>query len=228
MVFSYLHSFGLLKRYQQFTTGRMVRCNAKTAWHLNHRIRQMLTITAPELLEGIVEVDETYSGGSESNKHASKRTVRGGAGNKAMVLGAVERSGEVRVKVIAKTDQQNVIPAIKEFVAPDTIMVTDEHHAYNKLHLDYKHNTVNHREKEYVRYEDIKVHINSIEGYWNILKKQMNGIHHSVSQKHLQRYCNESAFRYNRRKTAQDERFADALANSEGTLKYKVLTAKND
>lgn len=64
-----------------------------------------------------------------------------------------------------------------------------------------------------MRFEDIKVHTNSIEGYWNILKKQINGIHHSVSQKHLQRYCNESAFRYNRRKTAQDERFADALAN---------------
>jgi len=75
----------------------------KTAWHLNHRIREMLTVTAPELLEGIVEIDETYCGGSESNKHASKRTVKGGAGGKAMVLGAVERGGNVRARVIAKT-----------------------------------------------------------------------------------------------------------------------------
>lgn len=198
----------------------------KSAWHLTHRIREMLNVNTPELLEGIVEIDETYVGGSESNKHASKRTVRGGAGGKNMVLGAVERQGEVRVKVIAKTDANNVIPAIKQIVAPGTIMVTDEHHAYNKLHLDYEHKKVNHREKEYVRYEDIKVHTNSIEGYWNILKKQINGIHHSVSQKHLQRYCNESAFRYNRRKAFQDERFADALANCEGTLKFKDLTRK--
>jgi transposase-like protein len=198
----------------------------KTAWHLNHRIREMLTVAEPELLEGIVEIDESYVGGSESNKHASKRKVRGGAGGKSMVLGAVERGGNVITKVIAKTNEQNIIPVIKNIVAPDTIMVTDEHHAYNKLHLDFTHKKVNHREKEYVRYEDIKIHTNSIEGFWNILKKQINGIHHSVSQKHLQRYCDESAFRYNHRKALQDERFADALANCEGSLKWKQLTAK--
>jgi transposase-like protein len=200
----------------------------KTAWHLNHRIREMLTISAPELLEGIVEIDESYVGGSESNKHASKRTVKGGTGGKAMVFGAVERGGNVITKVIDKKDSNIVIPLIKDIVAPNTIMVTDEHNAYNKLHLDFTHKRVNHRIKEYVRYEDIKVHTNSIEGFWNILKKQINGIHHSVSAKHLQRYCDESSFRYNHRKAFQDERFADALANCEGTLKWKALTAKSE
>lgn len=144
-----------------------------------------------------------------------------------MVLGAVERGGNVKAKVIAKTDEQNVIPTIKEFVAPETVMVTDEHHAYNKLHLDYTHKKVNHREKEYSRNENgFKVHTNSIEGFWNILKKQLDGIHHSVSAKHLQRYVDECAFRYNNRKALQDERFANALANCEGNLKYKKLTGK--
>jgi hypothetical protein len=65
-----------------------------------------------------------------------------------------------------------------------------------------------------------------MEGYWNILKKQIDGIHHSVSKKHLQRYCNESAFRFNNRQVFQDERFAKALANSKGKLQYKQLTGK--
>jgi len=197
----------------------------KTAWHLNHRIRKMLTDNAPELLEGIVEVDETYVGGSLKNIHASKKEGKKGLDNKTMVFGALQRQGKVRVRVIPQTNLENVSAAIEDFVALDSTMVTDEHHAYNRVGLKYDHRKVNHRDKEYVRKEDILVHTNNIEGYWNILKKQIDGIHHSVSPKHLQRYCNESAFRYNSRALLQDERFAAALANCNGSLKYKVLTS---
>ncbi len=200
----------------------------KTAWHLNHRIRTMLTDKSPELLNDIVEVDETYIGGSLKNIHASKKEKLKGLDNKTMVFGALQRGGKVRTQVITQTNIENVSAAIKEFVAEDSTMVTDEHHAYNKVGQKYKHRKVNHRDKEYVRKEDILVHTNNIEGYWNILKKQIDGIHHSVSSKHLQRYCNENAFRYNHRTSFQDERFADALANCNGSLKYKTLTAKNE
>lgn len=195
----------------------------KSAWHLNHRIRQMLTDNAPELLDGIVEVDETYVGGSLKNIHASKKEKRKGLDNKTMVFGAIQRGGKVKTKVIPQTNIENVSNAIEEFIAPDSTMVSDKHHAYNKVGLKYNHKKVNHRTKEYVRKEDISVHTNSIEGYWSILKRQIDGIHHSVSPKHLQRYCNESAFRYNNRKALQDERFATAISNCEGTLQYKSL-----
>jgi transposase-like protein len=186
----------------------------------------MLTDTAPELLEGIVEVDETYVGGRISNKHVSKRAGFKGLDNKTMVFGAIQRNGKLRTKVIPVTNLENVSKAIEEFVAPNSTMVTDEHKAYTKVGKKYNHKKINHRNDEYVRKEDILVHTNGIEGYWNILKKQINGIHHSVSPKHLHRYCDESAFRYNNRKVLQDERFATALTNCNGTLKYKVLTGK--
>ncbi len=198
----------------------------KSAWHLNHRIRQMLTDNAPELLEGIVEVDETYIGGSLKNVHESKKEAKKGLDNKTMVFGAIQRGGKVKTKVMPQTNIEQVSKAIEEFVALDSTMVTDEHHAYNHVGKKYRHRTVNHRQKQYVKKEDILVHTNGIEGYWNILKKQLDGIHHSVSPKHLQRYCNESAFRYNHRKTFQDERFAIAVANCEGTLQYKALVNK--
>lgn len=198
----------------------------KTAWHLNHRIRVMLTEKAPELLDGIVEVDETYVGGSLKNIHAKKKKELKGLDNKTMVFGAIQRGGKVRTTVIPQTTLENVSNAIEDFVALDSTMVTDEHHAYNKVGQKYNHKKVNHRDKEYVRKEDILVHTNNIEGYWNILKKQIDGIHHSVSPKHLQRYCNESAFRFNNRELLQDERFAAALANCNGSLPYKTLIDK--
>lgn len=192
----------------------------KTAWFLNHRIREMLTEQDPELLEGIVEVDESFVGGKVSNKHVSKRKKAGKFDNKTMVFGAVAREGKVRTKIVPDTTKESLINVVKETVVEGSIMVSDENVSYKDLNKTFRHVHVNHGKEEYVRGA---AHTNTIEGFWNILKKQINGIHHSVSPKHLQRYCNEAGFRYNERQLAQDERFATALGNCEGRLTYKTL-----
>ncbi len=197
-----------------------------TAWFLNHRIREMLADNTSDLLTGVVEIDETYVGGKDSNRHKSKKK---GFGGKTMVIGAVQRGGIVKTKVIPQTTQEQIGTFISETVAIGSNMVTDESQAYNKVKQNYEHDTVNHGAKEYVRKEKgKKIHTNTIEGYWSVLKKQITGIHHFVTPKHLQRYCNESAYRYNNRELAQDERFADALQRCEGRLTYEQLIAKSN
>lgn len=196
----------------------------KTAWFLNHRIREMLNQTSDcNLLDGTVEIDEVYLGGADKNRHQHKKKGRGA---KTMVVGAVQRGGKVVTKVIPATNVEHIQNFIANTVEPNSTMVTDESYAYNKVAENYNHQKVNHSAKEYVRKDDKSIHTNNIEGYWNILKKQIVGIHHSVSPKHLQRYCNENAYRYNNRLLAQDERFAMALANCFGRLKYQDLISK--
>lgn len=192
----------------------------KTAWFLNHRIREMLTEKAPELLSEVVEVDETYVGGKISNKHLSVRKDYKSLDNKTMVFGALQRKGKVRTKVIPETTIENIEQVISEFVEKDSTMVSDEHQAYRKVGENYTHEKVHHKSKEYVRGD---IHTNTIEGYWSLLKRQIKGIHHVVSPKHLQRYCNESSFRYNNRILTQDEKFSFALSNCNGRLTYKTL-----
>lgn len=193
----------------------------KTAWFLNHRIRQMLTDNAPELLDGIVEVDETFVGGKVSNKHNSKRKDAGRFDNKTMVFGAVQRNGKVITRIIPDRGAESLSKAIKDIIHDSAVIISDEHSGYTHLSKEFTHAKVNHGKKQYVIGA---AHTNTIEGYWNLLKKQIAGIHHSVSPKHLQRYCNEAAYRYNNRKYGQDTRFARALSNCEGKLRYIDLT----
>lgn len=195
----------------------------KTAWFLNHRIREMLTEKQPELLSGIVEIDETFIGGKESNKHKSKKKAKSSTDGKTVVFGAVQREGKVITKIVPNATKESLIPAVEAIVSDGTIMVSDENNSYHSLKNKFTHVTVNHSRGEYVR---AAAHTNTIEGFWSLLKRQINGIHHSVSPKHLHRYCNESSYRYNRKGVTQDERFNDAILNCNTRLTYNTLTNK--
>jgi len=217
-------------------------CTQRTAWFLTHRIREMLKETAPESLSNMVEADETFIGGKESNKHGhakrarERRIQRTGKilynepvtvppiKPKTMVAGMVERHGRVITKVVADVKSPTLRLFVRWNVVKGSKVYTDENKAYGGLSKDYTHGTVYHGIGEYVRGE---VHTNTIEGFWSLLKRQIIGIHHSVSPQHLQRYCDEASYRYNVRGEAQDVKFNDAIKRAENArLKYDDLIRK--
>lgn len=201
-----------------------------TAWFLLHRIREMLKLQAPAMVGGIggtgmVETDETYIGGKEKNKHKDKRSKdENGAyvNNKSMVVGVIERSGKVILKHIPAATTENMVGFIKQHVPEGATIFTDEHQAYRNLGKIYTHDTINHSIKLYV---DGEVHTNTIENFWSILKRGIYGIYHNVSEKHLDRYLNEFASRFNERHNSNQGRLEKFLAKSESRLTYNALIA---
>ena len=204
--------------------GRDLGVTQKTAWFMLHRIRQMLTEKNPTALNNLVESDESFFGGKEKNKHSNKKTkgTQGGSG-KAVVLGLLERGGNIKVTQIENREGATLLPIIAEQVTKGATIATDELTAYNKLSDDYTHITVNHSANQYV---SGLAHVNRVEGFWSLMKRGINGIQHSVSKKHLHRYCDEYSYRYNTRNVADAERFINTLSLSAGRLTYKQLIQK--
>ena len=202
---------------------RTIGVSYKTAWYLSHRIRAAMNETENrEMLDGTIEMDETYVGGRQRNPGRGKATT-----NKQVVIGIRQRNGELRFFHALDAKTGTLAKYIQENISQDVdVIVTDELRAYPTAlgELGDRHETVNHGKKEYVRL-GTDIHTNTVESAFSLLKRGIVGTWHKISAKHLPAYLDEMTFRFNRRKNAN--LFLDTLRHmiTAPVLTFEKLTA---
>jgi transposase-like protein len=200
----------------------------KTAWYLCHRIRKAMSSAEKVMLDGTLEMDETFVGGRQRSTRGHAGRIPYSESNKIPVVGIKQRGGELRFFKAEDVKSGTLAKYIKENVSEDVdVIMTDDHGAYpvamKKLGIDReKHKTVNHSAKVYV---DGDVTTNGIESAFSLLKRGIVGSWHKVSAKHLPAYLEEMTFRFNRRGRA--DLFLDTLRHmvTADPLTFEKLTA---
>src|SRR3989338_3058297 len=189
----------------------------KTAWFMDMRIREAMKQGKGKLI-GVVEADETYLGGYNPRKF--------GFSKKSAIMGMTKRGGDIRAFQIPDRQTHTVLKALTKNVSKDSHIITDDAGVYRKVvKIGYnKHDSVRHSRKQYVKGN---IHTNSIESFWALFKRNYHGTYHSMSKKHLQRYIDEIAFRFNNRADNLAEKFdlATLKISKHGKMSYKTLTA---
>jgi transposase-like protein len=210
-----------------YEIGRDLGVTQKTAWFMLHRIRLAHQGKYGGKLSGDVEIDESFIGQKARNMHKdvkARRITGTGGKDKTIVLGMVERGGNVRAIVVDTRKKRDLQKQVRENVEAGAAIFTDELKSYNGLESDYQHAVINHA----VEYVNGNVHTNTMENFWSLLKRGLHGTYISVEPFHLFRYLDEQAFRYNNRKDFTDaDRFDLAVRQIVGKrLTYAELTGK--
>src|SRR5262245_17703741 len=204
---------------------RMLGVTYKSAWFLCHRIRfAMKQEPLAGMLSGVVEIDETYVGGKPRKLRWGKNKAGRGT-EKAPVMVLIQRDGEAVCKPMQRVDLKTVKANILENVDPNATICTDELSVYTHLRYTHDHEVIKHGIRNYSRKrksDGLRVHVNTAESFFSLLKRGHYGTFHQLSKHHLHRYCDEFAFRWKHRKADDGERTDTAIAGAEGKrLQYK-------
>lgn len=193
----------------------------KTAWFILHKVRTLYAQSDTPALEREVEMDEMYLGGREINKHDSKKTEHNAGRSlktKTPIFGMVERYGQARAMKVEDTKMETLMPIIKQFVAEHSKVYTDEMNGYKNLSGEgYSHFVIRHGLRQYAKG---RVSTNAIEGFWAHFKRVVFGTYHFVSKEYLQRYIDETVYRYNTRGMDEAERFGYMFQRAIGICRY--------
>ncbi len=218
----------LKKGISSVQLSKYIEVTQKTAWFMLQRIRYSMEQTG-NLYAGITEIDEAYLGGSEANRHMKDRVK--GIKPKTVVVGMVNRDTKtVRSIKVDSAKYHDLADPIMNNIETGSTIITDEFQAYKTLgKYFYNQKTVNHSQGEYVKKDNreaFKIHTNTIEGYWSLLKRGINGIYHWCSKKHTNKYLDEYSFRYNHRDLNDYNRFTFYFSIcNKPKLSYKTLIA---
>ena len=193
-----------------YEIARDVRVTQKSAWFMLHRIRLAMQDENKGQLCGEVEADETFIGGKARNMHKSvhERRITGmgqSFRDKTIVMGVLERGGQVRTQVIPDRLKTTLQPIVRQHVEPGSALYTDEMGGYKGLSKEYLHEIIDHA----VEYVNGRVHTNGMENFWSLLKRGLNGTYVAVEPFHLFRYLDEQVFRYTNRAT-KEKKFTDS------------------
>lgn len=193
--------------------GKDIGVTQKTAWFMLHRIRECFGDENNSKLKGIVEIDETFIGGKNKNRHWDKK-VKNSQGrsfkDKTPVFGMLERGGKVVAKVVKNTQTKTLSREIRKTIKTGSTIFSDEW-CYGNLNRKYQHSYIDHSRKQYA-VGDITT--NSIESFWAVMKRGIIGIYHNVSRKYLQKYVDEFVFRHNTRNLEPQKTFDLVLVSS--------------
>jgi transposase-like protein len=204
---------------------RMLKVTYRSAWFMAHRIRYTMSQEPLSLkLSGVIEVDETYIGGKKREKQSyalkpgqRPQDIRSPFANKQSVVSVLQRGGRVQSKHVQRVTAENLKPIVQQMIAEDCHVMTDSSSTLKGALMTRKHDQVNHRAGEYVRYEDgVCITTNAVEGFFATLKRGINGVYHHVGSQHLHRYLSEFDFRHNSRKIKDGDRTLLAMKGVDG------------